>query len=201
MAKVCKIILVRHGESVNNKAGIIAGDSPLTDKGREQARLTRKALAGLKFDVIYSSDLKRAVETAQIIAGKDVPENHQLPGLRERDFGALEGKPEKLHEEEHEKRVGMSHEENWVYKHVPDTESDHELSDRFVLALQKLAENNPGKTILVAAHGGAIRTTLMKLHELTYHQVPNGSFKNAGYVELDYANHNFKVVQIVGVHT
>ena len=191
--------MVRHGESVNNKRGIIAGDSPLTDKGREQARLTKKALAGLKFDAIYSSDLKRAVETAYIIAGKDVPENHRLPGLRERDFGALEGKSEKLHEEEHQKRIGMSHEENWVYKHVPDTESDYELSARFVLALQELAENNPGKTILVAAHGGAIRATLMKLHGLTYHRIPNGSFKNAGYVELTYDDHNFKVVQISGV--
>jgi broad specificity phosphatase PhoE len=201
MAKVCTIILVRHGESVHNKQGIIAGDSLLTDKGRDQARQTRQALeaAGFKFDAVYSSDLKRAVETAQIIAGMEVPDSHKLSSLRERDFGSMDGKSDKHHEEEHAKRITMTHEQSWIYKHVPDIENDHELSTRFVAALRELAEKHASKTILVVAHGAAIRTTLMKLLGLTYDKVPQGSFKNGGYIELVYADNNFEVVQATGV--
>src|SRR5665213_1161889 len=128
MKQLCRIILVRHGESVFNKAGIIAGDSPLTDKGREQARQTKEILARFKFDAVYSSDLKRAIETAEIIAGKQVPASNRLSSLRERDFGSLEHKSEKHHDQEGKLRSIMTHEENWLYKHVADTESDHELS-------------------------------------------------------------------------
>jgi broad specificity phosphatase PhoE len=201
MAKVCTIILVRHGESVHNKQGIIAGDSPLTDKGRDQARQTKQALgdAGFKFDDVYSSDRIRAIETAEIIAGKEVPASHQLASLRERDYGRLDSKSTKHQDEEHAKRVTMTPEENWVYKHVPDIENDRELSTRFVGALRELAEKHAGQTILVGAHGAAIRVSLMKLLGLTYYELPQNSFKNAGYVELKYADHNFEVVQATGV--
>jgi probable phosphoglycerate mutase len=199
MTQVCKIILVRHGESVFNRQGIIAGNSPLTPEGREQARQTKKELAGFSFDAFYSSDLIRAAETAEIIAGKALPKANKLPGLRERDFGSLDMKPSKHHDDDHNKRVTLTQEENWAYKHVDDMESDHELASRFIGVLQELAEKNAGKTILVAAHGAAIRTTLMKLLGLTYHEIPHGSFKNAGYVELTYADNKFKVVHAPGV--
>lgn len=65
--------------------------------------------------------------------------------------------------------------------------------------LQELAEQNAGKTILVAAHGGSIRVTLMELLGLTYHDLPNSSFRNAGYIELSYNGANFKVMQNNGV--
>jgi broad specificity phosphatase PhoE len=198
MDKVCKIILVRHGESVNNKQRVIGGNSPLTGAGREQAKITKQDLKKFKFDEVYSSDLERAVETATIIAGQPVPKDHRLSGLRERHYGMLEGKSQNHLDEEHERRVNMTHQENWVYKHVEDTESDHELSSRFIRALTTVAEANPGKTVLVAAHGAAIRTTLMDLKGMTYHDIPNQSFKNAGFVELDYQDDRFEVVQIVG---
>lgn len=201
MTKQTKIYLVRHGETTLNARSILSGhlDPPLTEKGNEQARLTATKLKNVHFDAAYSSDLQRAIETGRIIYGKPIPKANRIPGLRERNFGLLEGKPEKHYVEGNKNKKTMTHDELWVYKHVHDIESDHELSLRFIAALEPVAKKNPGKTILVVAHGGAIRTTLMKLQSLTYNEFPPGSFKNGGYAELAYENNNLKVVQVTGV--
>ena len=201
MTKQTKIYLVRHGESTHNKQSMISGhgDPRLTDLGRKQIRHTKENLSSVKFDVAYSSDLIRAIETAEIIFSKPVSKNHQIYDFRERNFGSLEGKPDGHLKAAHKKKQTMTHEESLVYKHVPDMESDHELSLRFIPALAEVAKQNFGKTILVVAHGGAIRATITQLAGLTYNDLPSGSFKNAGYVELTYDDAGFKVIQISGV--
>ena len=88
-----KLYLIRHGESIGNELGISQGqrnDLSLTEKGRDQAKRIAKKLANEKIDAIYSSDLKRANDTAEII-GK----SHNIlttldKRLRERDFGDLD---------------------------------------------------------------------------------------------------------------
>ena len=156
-------------------------------------------MKGVNFDTAYSSDLDRAIKTGEIIYDKPIPKANQLPRLRERNFGSLDGKPEKHYTKGNEKKKAMTHDESWIYKHVPDMESDHELSGRFIAALEAVASQNPGKTILVVAHGGAIRISLMKLQGFTSNELPPGSFQNGGYAELAYVNNNFKVVQVAGV--
>ena len=202
MAKQTIIYLVRHGESELNKQRIIGGhvDSVLTEKGKEQVRQTKLALKNIHFDEVYSSDLKRAVHTAEILYGKAIPEAHKVSALRERSFGALEGKPEHLYIKGNVERQKLTHEEGWLFKHVPDMESDHELSTRYIPALEKVAKDNLGRTILIAAHGSAIRTTIMKLTGFTYTDLPAGTFGNAGYTELTYdEDQGLKVIQINGV--
>jgi broad specificity phosphatase PhoE len=142
--------------------------------------------------------LERAAETAEIIYGKPIPKANQLIGLKERYWGALEGKSRKLILAGNENST-MTHQERWLYKHVPDMESDHEVSWRFMSELEKIAKKNIGKTILVVGHGGAIRATLMKIQNLTHKDFPPGSFRNAGYAELVYEDGRFKVGQVVGV--
>lgn len=196
------IYLVRHGESVSNKQGIISGhsDYELTEQGEEQVRQTRLALKNVHFDEAYSSDLKRAVRTAEILYGKPVEETNKIHTLRERDFGSMDGKPQHIYEAYSEKKKKMVGEESWLFKHVPDMENDHELSMRFLPALEKIARSNAGKTILIAAHGSAIRTTIMKLTGYTYKELPSGSFGNASYAELVYdKDRGLKVIQINGV--
>ena len=201
MTKQTLIYLVRHGESTANKQSIINGhgDPPLTDIGRDQARQAKRELKDIKFDVAYSSDLRRAIETAEIIYGKPLPKTNQLHNLRERNFGSLEGKPEKLLKADNLQRIKLPDEERWLHKHVPDMESDQELVHRITVALEDITRQKAGKTILVVAHGGAIRTTVMQLTSLTFVDLPTGSFKNAGYAELTYNDKGFKVIQISGV--
>ncbi len=90
-----KLLLIRHGESVGNAEGRMQGqfDSPLSDRGRDQARalFARLQGEGWKPSVIYASDLCRAAETASILAaGLDAPVTLDAR-LREYDIGVLSG--------------------------------------------------------------------------------------------------------------
>lgn len=92
-----KIYLARHGQNVDNVAGILNGhrDEPLTEKGIEQAYDIANKIKelGISFDIIYSSPLVRALDTAKIISDatrSSKPEEEPL--LIERDFGVMTGK-------------------------------------------------------------------------------------------------------------
>ena len=88
-----KLYLVRHGQSVANATKIHSGWSqvPLTEQGRADAALAGEYLQSLHFDRIYSSDLLRAIETAQIALPGCTPV--QLPLIRERTVGSLVSRP------------------------------------------------------------------------------------------------------------
>ncbi len=85
--------MIRHGESETNEAGQWTGwyDAPLTEQGREDALFAKKMLAGVHFDKIYSSDLSRARDTAEIA----IPDCQYTttPMLREINVGSLAGQP------------------------------------------------------------------------------------------------------------
>lgn len=199
------IYLVRHGESIANRDDIIAGhfDSELSEEGRKQALKTKQELEGVMFDVGYSSDLKRAVRTAEIILGKSLQPAEKIFDFRERKYGDYEGKSgehlQKLFERHQTHYDSLSEEDRWLFSPKANIESNHALSNRFLNALEKVAQGNPGKTILVATHGGCIRTALIKLGYATRSELGPGSFSNAGYAELSYDEHNFKVVRVVGI--
>ena len=206
MSSITKIYVVRHGQSVYNRDGIVSGhvDPVLTEEGRQQAAATKQRLKHVAFDEVYSSDLQRAVETASIIFGAPVPKSHQLFALRERSFGDYDGRPsahlEELRAGNRSHIEQLTDEELWRYSHHPTIESDHEVSVRFVEALAEIAQSHPGKTILVGAHGGTIRTSLIKLGYATAKELPGGSFDNAGYVELIYQGGEFSVGEVVGAN-
>jgi broad specificity phosphatase PhoE len=194
-----RIFIVRHGESEHNIKKIISGgkaNPKLTDTGREQALKAKQKFKGIKIDVIYSSDLDRAIETAEIISGKSVPPQNRISELRERDFGSLESKSEHLLKKGNTKKLELPHAESWVFKHVEDMESDDELSNRFVAALEKVAKSNPGKTILIVTHGGAIRTTIVRLIGPNTTHINPGSIKNTDVIELIYDGNKLKIIKL-----
>ena len=88
-----KLWMIRHGQSETNKAGYWTGwyDAQLTEQGREDALFARQTLTGVHFDKIYSSDLSRAKDTAEI-ALPDCPYT-TTPLLREINVGSIAGKP------------------------------------------------------------------------------------------------------------
>lgn len=94
---MAKIYLVRHGQDEDNAQGILNGrrDKPLTELGREQARITAEKLVGRNINTIYSTPLQRGYETAMIIhkrLGLAVDRHRVHPQLIERDFGIMTGK-------------------------------------------------------------------------------------------------------------
>lgn len=92
-----KLYLVRHGQTLFNLRGKTQGwcDSPLTDLGIEQAKITRRFFEenNIRIDEVYSSTSERAIDTANIIT--DLP-IHPRKGLKEWNFGKMEGEPEDL---------------------------------------------------------------------------------------------------------
>ena len=94
-----KVVFVRHGQSTWNSSGKFSGwvDIPLTEKGREEARIAGKQLKeqGFHFDIAYTSMLDRAIETCDLILEemgiKDSTYIHKSWRLNERHYGALQG--------------------------------------------------------------------------------------------------------------
>ncbi|MBR5459607.1 MAG: histidine phosphatase family protein [Clostridia bacterium] len=147
------IIILRHGESEANLNKCLAGqlNVPLTDLGRRQAEIAAEFLKERHFDIIYSSPLSRAYETALPIArehGMEIITDHDLC---ETSFGEWEGKSIDSMRENYTKW------RNDYDCRPPQGESTREVRDRFGKALDRIAAENEGKTVLVASHGGCIR--------------------------------------------
>lgn len=88
------LYLVRHGETEENAAHILQGQTPghLSLLGREQAEKLRDILRPISFDVLVSSDLKRCIDTADILNQERKLSLHQTKLLRERDWGSFTGR-------------------------------------------------------------------------------------------------------------
>ncbi len=141
------IYFVRHGQTDANKARIFSGqiDTPLNDTGREQVRNTCNLInqLGIKWDVIISSTLSRAYETAQII-NQFFPINVDIikDSLAiERSFGKAEGIP--ISDENYRRIMNCEFE---------DEESETAIINRAQTFIKNILNKYPGKTILVVTH-------------------------------------------------
>ena len=178
------LFLARHGETAWNQAGRWQGktDIPLSEAGRAQARALGAGLVGRGIVAVHASDLQRATETAEIVAGMlGIAALKVDARLRERGFGCFEGfTPAECAER---------HPEAWA-RYIADRratppggEPQTEVAARAVAALTELARAPraaDGPT-LVVSHGGTIRTFI---HEVTTTAPPpleNGALFVARY--------------------
>ena len=166
MSELQELLLVRHGQSTANATGVWQGqlEFPLSEEGRWQARRVGKALAGERFDGLYSSPLRRAFETAEIIARETRFPAPVVPvdGLMERRGGLLEGtthaEREARNPELVKKLLGLPEEERW---NLVGAETDEEVLDRFGRAVSGIrARHAAGARMVVVSHGGAMRAFL-----------------------------------------
>jgi broad specificity phosphatase PhoE len=152
---VTTLLLVRHGETDWNRDGRWQGhsDTHLNDVGREQAVRVAGELDGV--DVLYASDLARARETAEIVAARLGLPVRLDERLRERSFGAWEGKT--APEIEAEFRDAHA---RWLAGAGPGAEDAEAFADfaaRVQAFLADVLAAHPDETVLVVAHGGSIR--------------------------------------------
>jgi len=154
---VTRLLLVRHGQSAGNAAGRFGGHSPtpLSELGKQQAEITGKTLAKEKVQAIYSSDLLRALQTAQPLADLlDLPV-FANPAFRERKVGVLEGKTfdesKNEHPNDYYALVNRS-----VHHVITDGESYRQLLKRAVNALHEVLRKHHGENIVIFSHTGAI---------------------------------------------
>jgi broad specificity phosphatase PhoE len=140
---VTTLLLVRHGETDWNADGRLQGhtDRPLSDLGRRQAQRLAEELEGEELEAIYSSDLSRARETAEIVGERLGLPVELDPGLREKDWGNWEG----LTAVERDRVEFMG-------------ESTEAHQERILDTLRRIAGRHPGAgRVLVVTHGGSMR--------------------------------------------
>lgn len=149
-----KIFIVRHGQSTDNAQDILGGhrDSELTETGREQARVVAEKLREHDIDVIYASPLKRAYETAEIIARSNgFSQIIRDEDLKERYFGVLTGK-----------KVAdiKNYSDNFIHSDGIDYFLDAEGAEDFPSTykraqkvLSDIREKHPDKNVLIVTHG------------------------------------------------
>ena len=201
----CNLYLVRHGETEWNVKGIIQGqnNSCLTENGKQQAKTIADELKDIKFDSIFSSDLTRTQDTAEIIRldREIVIQTSKL--LRERNFGSFEGKRgDEFRETLKDKiieREKLSEEEGWLFKLTEDVETDEELVNRFLIQLREISLAYPNKTVLVVSHGGPIIMFLSKIGYMTKKELNSGTFRNGGCIKFLSDGFNFFIKDVKGV--
>ncbi|MCE5315213.1 MAG: histidine phosphatase family protein [Armatimonadota bacterium] len=153
------LYIVRHGETRDNLEGRIQGhtDSPLTPLGIRQAEAIASRLASEKFDAIYSSDLGRAVDTAEAIASC-----HNLPIqttdlLREANLGKVQGLTQAEFESSYPDEYRKWRTDS-VSNRPPDAESLESVISRCKKFLKMILENyKDDERILAVVHGGSVR--------------------------------------------
>jgi alpha-ribazole phosphatase len=152
---ITKVLLVRHGATDWNDTKLAQGhaDIELNDEGRAQAHRAARELAGASVDAVYSSDLKRAVDTAKLIAdvhGLDVKED---PAFREIDQGEWEG----LSVDEIARRWPDLWGPARHYQQRPGGESPRQVRERALSGVKRVVQAHPDGTVVVVSHGGTIR--------------------------------------------
>ena len=178
---VHKVYFTRHGETVWNVENKICGmtDSPLTEKGRAQARELGEKLrtSGLRIDEILYSPLSRAADTARAIAeATGIPARCE-PRLREQCFGRYEGTPR----DGEEFRISKTH----FADRYSGGESMMQMAQRIYNLLDELRADTD-KTYLLVAHNGIARVVQSYFYDMTNEEYAAAGIKNCAFVEFTF---------------
>ncbi|HEX5322343.1 MAG TPA: 2,3-diphosphoglycerate-dependent phosphoglycerate mutase [Capsulimonadaceae bacterium] len=172
-----KLILLRHGESQWNLENRFTGwvDVPLSPKGEQEAAEAGKLLKNFEIDKLYTSVLKRAIDTASIAleaAGKhDIPTERDQ-ALNERHYGDLQG----LNKAETAEKFGDEQVKLWRRSFDVKPPNGESLKDTAARTLPYFQEHvmkdvDAGENVLVVAHGNSLRSIVMSLDKMNEHEV------------------------------
>ena len=159
-----RLYLVRHGETAANAERLWQGgqgDDPLNERGRAQSMAAAEALSDSGAGAIYASDLRRAVETAEIIGVRLGLPVKTHPGLREYGFGVLEGAT--TSEVLAQWKALLVRWRTDFSARPPGGESAAEFTQRVGAALHEIADQHPSERVIVVAHGGSLSVALAVL--------------------------------------
>lgn len=160
---VTRVLIVRHGETDYNATRRWQGqlDIPLNDAGREQARMLADSIHLEPIDAIFSSDLQRAWETAQIIARRTHHSIIPEPRLREVALGVFQGLTSSDIE-----TIYPEYKHRWDLDdqfQVPGGESRKMLQARAYEAWEAITDMPELRTVLMVSHGGTMRLLLRRV--------------------------------------
>ncbi len=193
------LLLIRHGQSEANLSRVFAGnyDAPLTELGHRQAEKTAEFIAeNYKVDCVYASDLIRAFETGKTVANAlnlPITPNVRLREIRAGEWEALPFDDIVIKFPEEYKKW----KEDIGNSSCPNGESVKMLGERVMAALIAIAEENNGKTVVIATHATPIRAsqTLIEHGNLaSMRDIPWVS--NASVTEIIYDNGKWTVGRV-----
>jgi probable phosphoglycerate mutase len=187
-----RICVARHGETDWNSTGILQGwiDVPLNDKGRLQGQELAGLLAHWHFAKVYSSPLRRAAETAEIIAHRlRLPPPTLVEGLKERNFGAVQGRPKAELALTH---PGLMEE---IVRRNPaciceQGEAPDHFADRVLAAMKEIAEKMTARPVLVIAHGWVMDVITRHINHLPRDAILKLKRKNIESVWIEVHGHS-----------
>ena len=158
-----EILIVRHGQTSWNVERRIQGwrDIELNENGHSQAKALATFLAAQhqqpeqRIDAVYSSDLLRAQQTAQAVAQSLTLPFRVIQGIRERNYGVLEGVPfDRMHEHDPvSAKVWAERDPDGI---IPNGETLRQFHQRVTDSLHTVASDHPGQRVIVVTHGGAM---------------------------------------------
>jgi 2,3-bisphosphoglycerate-dependent phosphoglycerate mutase len=171
------LVLLRHGESQWNLENRFTGwvDVPLSPKGEEEARTAGEKLKGFKFQRAFTSVLKRAIDTLDIVLAiigqKGLPVDYHY-ALNERHYGDLQG----LNKAETAQKYGDAQVKIWRRSYDVNPPNGESLKDTAARVLpywekQIFPHVLKGESLLVVAHGNSLRALVMHLDNLTKEEV------------------------------
>lgn len=190
------IYVVRHGNSVANSDKVFAGhtDSPLSELGEKQASYVTEYFEDKQVDVIYSSDLSRAVSTVKGVA--DSKGLAVIPNQNLREIYA--GKWENLSFDTLQEKYGngFSMWRTGLYEAQPDGgESVQEMAERVFNALTEIAKTESGKTVVIATHSTPLRSIVSKIMYGTFARIGEITrLSNASITKLCYEDGVFTIL-------
>lgn len=191
--------IIRHGQTNWNLEGKIQGqtNSSLTQKGIDQARLTAEKLKNISFSAMYSSDLERALKTAEIIASRhNRLQMKEDVRLRERKFGYLEGIGHEEFKTNHPDIYEKFRSNDPEYR-IPEGESKNDLALRATGFFNDLVKNHAkDETILVVTHGGIINMFVRYILGIPYGSPRKFSLRNAAVNIVQYNDNDWRLITL-----
>jgi broad specificity phosphatase PhoE len=190
-----KIYLIRHGETDFNLQGIVQGsgiDSSLNEKGRAQALAFYNSYKNIKFDKIYTSKLRRTIESVTDFIQSGIP-NESLSGLNEISWGEKEGQKITPEEDQYYHWMLKQWQLGKTEERILGGESPEEVIIRQQQAINDIMRKENESTILICMHGRAIRILLCHLLHYPLKSMDLFEHQNLCLYVLNYTGSMFNV--------
>lgn len=194
-----RLFFLRHGEIKQHREKIFLGqtDAPLSEKGREQAKEAAGDLSNFQISInrIYTSDLSRASETAEIIKGSLNSDIEVIcePKLREMSLGEWDGRYISEIREQFPEEYQKRGENLLAYKFGNESENFYDLRYRVMkgfrnIVMREREAGDDARDILIVAHQGVIHVILSSLRHRPLEEEMRSPIPNGGIVVIDYSN-------------
>lgn len=196
-----RLYLVRHGETEWNKASKIQGgiDTELSAYGMEQAKMLAKRLSLEEIDFIYSSSLKRALKTAEIIAEDKKCTIFESAEYHEIRLGPWEGMTIQEIQEQYSKHLRTYREDPVNFK-LPGAETFLELAERTYNAILNIVNRHYDSNILLVSHGTAIKAAIIRILGIDINNYTKFKIDNASISIIDFYENSMEKPVVVSLN-